>query len=515
VTFLWWFAPLALGTRGHSLLLWILTFGSVRLFAGYIETYTLAFAFSCCWTLSAWGYLNRRVRSIWMFAFWALALLSHVTAVLLLPASLWVLSRTDDGRVSLKGRELLGFALVALAIGGVVVFAFFRTQVERVGAGTGHFLMSITSEPPHRYGLFSSAHLADFINHWLLLAPAFVVVGLALAIQSARSKLFNIRDYLSHDLLFWTLAAFAPIAAGFIIDPKLGWARDWDLFTLLSAPALTGIAIWLTRLTGPLKRAALSIAFLSAGLWLTFSVDGNAERRRFEALLDLDQSRSDYGHEILAQYYQRIGDSEGTLRHYRAALLVSENIRYRVNIAVAYFDMRKYDEAEVWGRGVIARDPNNASAHHGLSLVLTATERPMEALDHSARAVTLDPRQPDYAMQYALVLVELERYAEALPLLRRVAQSSPREAAPLNVLSVCYLALDSAAAAKAYALAALRVAPEEAMIWLNAASAAFREHSWHESARYLLEYKKRVPDSALHPEAQAMLDSLSQLPEPL
>ena len=60
--------------------------------------------------------------------------------------------------------------------------------------------------------------------------------------------------------MFWLLAAGLPLAGAFLVDPKLGWARDWDLFALLCAPALTGAALWLSRLHGVARRAAAAVA---------------------------------------------------------------------------------------------------------------------------------------------------------------------------------------------------------------------------------------------------------------
>lgn len=519
VAFLWYLIPRATDAPGHSLIIWILTFGSVRLLAGYVETYTTAFAFFTLWALSAWGNYHGRVSRGWMIGFWALAMLSHVTAVLLIPATLWQLLR-DSRRVIPSGnRLLLAYSLMIAIISGGVLTAFYLIQVK--APGTGHFFIALLPGAPHNYSLFSSAHILDFINHWLLVAPAAVLVGCGLwirgRVERARSRKErgtetdkNVRPP-DRQWRFWMLTAALPAGASLVIDPKLGWARDWDLYTLLCAPALVGIAIRLDRLTGAMRRAALTIAVLSSAIWLSFSVDGDAELARFEALLKLDPSRADYGHEIVAQRYRRAGDYEGVVHHYREALLVQENLRYRLNIAAAYGQQGKYDDAERWYRGVIGRDSANDEAYYGLSRVLSESGRPAEALAPALRSFEINPQDPDYILRKGSVLLELHRPEEALPLLETAARSMPNNAVSLAALAQCYLKLNRIDEADRLIKEALRLQPESPSSWINAARVAFQRGAALEAAEYLKQYRARVPAEAWAPDVQLMQDSLSRM----
>jgi tetratricopeptide (TPR) repeat protein len=514
---LWWLAPKVSESGRRSVIFWILTFGSVRMLAGYMETYMPAIAAFVLTTFAGVAYRRRQVSVTTVILLWIAAMLSHVTAVLLVPMILWALMRQPDGSLRLNAKGVLAFGIVVLVIGGGVISAFYLFQVDLAGATTGHFLVPLFAAPPLGYGLFSWSHLLDFGNELLLLAPAFLV-GLAAYLFGRRRARGTGHDsspgqwWYADPRTFWILATALPIGAGFLIDPKLGMARDWDLYAVMFSPALVGAAIWLDRQSQAIRRAAAVVAVASATLWLSYSVDAHAERVRFETLLDLDAPRSDYGHEIMAQYYRRLGDYENAIRHYRMSLAVSENLRYRLNIAAGYYHMKKYDDAERWYRGVIARDSTSAEAYHGLSLVLSDMRKQTDALDCAQRALSLAPSNVDYAYRVGSALLELEQYATALPYLELTARALPIQAYRLNSLAVCYLELDRLSEASAAIDGAARLDPNEPVIWLNSARIAMRSGDTRSARRYLTEYENRTSPAERHPEARLLSDSLARMP---
>ncbi|HSG98718.1 MAG TPA: hypothetical protein VLB27_01625, partial [candidate division Zixibacteria bacterium] len=348
---LWWLVPRAARNGGRGAIFFILTCGAVRLFAGYVESYALGFALFAFWMLAMIAWLRGRVHWRVFVAFWVLAQLCHVTALALVPATLYVLWHKKE-RVGLAV-----FAVCVLTVGGTVLYFFRQLQVSALGVGESQFLVPFLPQPPHAYGIVSPAHWLDIVNHLFLLTPALAVAVLAALFSRRREQSTDVTVGHLHDSrIFYALAVALPLCAAFLIDPKLGWARDWDLFALLSAPALVAAALWLSAQAGALRRVAAATAVVSCVLWLTFSVDGRAERDRFEVLLDMDPSRSDYGHEIMGQYYRRQQNPEKVIEHYQKALLVSENARYRLNIAAAHMELGEYVEAERWYLGVAGRD---------------------------------------------------------------------------------------------------------------------------------------------------------------
>ena len=72
------------------------------------------------------------------------------------------------------------------------------------------------------YWLLSLTHLVDIANLFLLMIPA----GLLLVFFVSRTKFCN-RDEINRFLLYFSAAGILFL---FLIEPKLGIGRDWDLF---------------------------------------------------------------------------------------------------------------------------------------------------------------------------------------------------------------------------------------------------------------------------------------------
>ncbi len=73
---------------------------------------------------------------------------------------------------------------------------------------------------------------------------------------------------------------------------------------------------------------------------------------------------------------------------------------------------------------LLQTDPKNAVAHARLCAIDRARD-PQSALAHCQSAIELEPRNSDYATGYAAALVQARRFAEAVPLLRKVLAVAP------------------------------------------------------------------------------------------
>jgi hypothetical protein len=333
-----WLAPKAEIRRPYWFIFWILTFGSSRLFAGYVESYAPAAAFAILWTVALLAYRKGNTSVLTVIVFWLGAFLSHATMIVLAPATLFVLAW---GRDSSRPRwaPALTFLVLAGAIGTYIGIHMRELQIGHAGALTGSFLLPLMPRAPHNYGILSPAHLGDWLNQMLLLAPAFIVAVIATRFCGWFGRITPAHKnpgagQRRQEILLWTLVAGAPALASLLIDPKLGWPRDWDLFTLFFAPAMAGAALRLADSgPSPVRRTTVSVALVSCGLWMVFSVHADSELRRYNALLELDPSRGDYGHEILALFYRATNRPLGEVAEYKKALEITDNIRYRTNIA--------------------------------------------------------------------------------------------------------------------------------------------------------------------------------------
>lgn len=515
---LWWLAPKAGIERPSLLVFWLLTFGSSRLFAGYLETYAPAVAAAMLWTLASLAYIRGHGKATTVVVFWLLACLSHAMAFALTPATLFVIGfgRAERG---VNWHLLLVFTGIVVAVGLYIGTGIHALQVEGEGAEVGYFLLPLLPQPPHHYGVISGAHFLDLMNQWLLLAPALIVaaimlLSLTVGDKQKRSGLHR-RTWAALSCTegrFWLLAAALPIAGGFLLDPKLGWARDWDLFTIFFAPALVGGAVWLAGLTSfPVRRVAASVAVLSLSLWMVFSVDAEAERVRFEALLEVDPSRADYGHEILALYYRDAGRPLGAIAHYRKALEITDNVRYQSNIAGMLMDLDRLTEAEEWYQSVLDRDSTYDPAVYGMALILRRTGRLKEALSYAEQALVPHPQDPDRRFTLGSIQMSLGNPEAAFPHLQFTARARPREPLKVSMLGACYFELGRYHEARAALQQALRIDSTYTMAYLIFAGVELATQRYDECRRWLNAYERLVPPEERNAVAGGLADSLRRI----
>jgi Flp pilus assembly protein TadD len=318
----------------------------------------------------------------------ALAVVSHVVGLVVLPSLLWLLSRTGLAkRVSgRRGARLLLAAALLLAAGaaGRAVSGNLEAQLLFVPPWPTRF-----SAPG--YTLFSVAHLADLVNLALLLVPGALVLAAAL-----RS---GVRPGLAADPALRFLAVLAISAAGpaFVIDPKLGMPRDWDLFSFAGVPI--AVAAWVALL-GRGDRAALRSAGLAATLGFLVllsraltNADEDAAYRRFRAHLDLDPARARAARFLAVQYLRRIGAEDLALaeaeqwdRDYPERVLGREALEAR--------SRGDLDEAIRLNRAAIERAPAFSDPWNNLASCLLAQGDRVRAREALEVARALNPNEP-------------------------------------------------------------------------------------------------------------------------
>ncbi|MEW5875632.1 MAG: tetratricopeptide repeat protein, partial [Candidatus Zixiibacteriota bacterium] len=509
---LWWLAPKADPRGGRRLVFWVLTFGAARLFAGYVESYALPVAISVLWILALLAYRRGPVSSLPVIALSLLAVASHATTAVFIPVTLWVFW---NSRVTSARRFDLPIYAVIVAVGlFMLADRVHATQVDAIGLGLRDFLLPLLAQPPHWYGILTPAHLIDGVNQVLILTPALLVaLALKLASRAVKQPVSDQGPQQGEiGAAFWVLAILLPILAGLLLDPKLGWARDWDLFAVIYSPLMVGAAVYLARIPrGPSRRAIAGVALLSAGLWLSFSADAASEVRRYEALLRLDRSRADYGHEILALYYRDTGRPMGEIMQYKEALKITDNARYHVALGNAFSNLGRQEDAAAWYRSGSERDPDFHEAHYGLAVTLANLGRFDEALPHAQRAVILNPNRPEYQYQLGYLLMRKGMFAEALPHLERGANVLPRSARNLNSLGVCYTEVGRLTEARASLDSAMIADPSYSPAYLNAARIELTRANTAEVRRLLTEYERLVPIEQRVPLSTMIADSLSRL----
>jgi hypothetical protein len=276
------------------------TLGTMQLFFGYAENYSLAAAGVLLYLWLALETMAGR-RSLWQPALaLAVTIGLHPSTVALSPALLyvawvWGKRRQGDKETRRQGGSgwwaavwQVAWPMVAVA-GGVVLLMELSgnglaalTSTDRPGGGDGRMFVPLfeTTTRWEHYTMFSWAHLLDWLNMQMLTAPvtlgSLAIVGVALLAQ--RLRIHSQAGTAKHaeassrrrEIAFLALCTGLYWLFTWVWNPDYGGQRDWDLFSAAAIPSTLLLARLLPRALPawePSRRDRGQLA--QAGLMLT------------------------------------------------------------------------------------------------------------------------------------------------------------------------------------------------------------------------------------------------------
>ncbi|MBN1446652.1 MAG: hypothetical protein JXA28_01875 [Bacteroidetes bacterium] len=278
------------------------------LFRGYPEFYAPVFAAVAVY-LAAGERAARRDAPLWHpVVAWLIAVAAHYMALILLPSLVYlIMERRGVNPVkSWTLRSAFVAAGVLIGTGLVGYFALgFHDSPSRI-------VMPIAAQygeaGTQTYTLLSAAHVADFLNLLLLLAP------LALPVLFFQWSGFMKHRHHDASTLFHVFTVTFFLVFAFFVNASLGLARDWDLLAPLGLVLLfAGVA---AMEHAHVKYGSLALVFASLILtipWHDLHRDAAATAERFEEIMRRDDGfmYGDYalsGYDALRKYYGREGN---------------------------------------------------------------------------------------------------------------------------------------------------------------------------------------------------------------
>ncbi len=408
----------------------IVTMGAIQLFFGYVESYSVVYMATILYVVLSLQYVKNKSGLILPILAFLLAFSLHLSAVTLLPSLLYLMlfKRTGETEKGRKQGKLSGLALSTglVLVAAVVLFLLQTYHLEH--KGLDYYLISPLGSGVGSYSLFSLSHLLDLINHQLLVSPVGLLICLtpvlAFSVKTAR------KDKLARFLLVLSLST---LAYALLIDPKLGYPRDWDLFAFAALGyTLLGLHVflryWRETKTGDLRYVTLSLLFtslLSTVPWIYVNAKEETSVARFEHLLKLDRDRSAHGHETLAMYYNTHGNWQKELEHWKKAAVAERSARYINNVAAVYNRQQRYDLALKELEKSLAVDPTFDRTHFSRGDVLARMGRYEEALREFREAIRLRPDRMQYYNNLGGHLTKLGRDREAVEVLEQGLKVNP------------------------------------------------------------------------------------------
>ncbi len=443
----------------------IVTMGASQLFFGYVESYTLVYVAIVSYILFCLRYLKNRTGLILPILTFLLSFSLHIFAVTLLPSLLYLIfsKRPHKTESERKNKKLLKFFL-ATGIVLLVAVGFWLLQSHNPEKkGLDYFLIFPLGEGESFYSVFSFSHLQDLINHHLLVSPVGVLICLVSVL--AFSRKINYKDRVIRFLLILTTCS---LAYAFLIDPKLGYPRDWDLFVFSGLGyTILGLYVflkhWRETKLGDLRYVTLALLFtslVSTVPWIYVNATEEKAVTRFGHLLALDRGRSAHGHETMAMYYNTRGEWQKEIEQWMKAIAVENHPRYINNLAAIYYKQQRYDLALRELRKSIKVDPTFDYTHFGVGEVLSRMGRHEEALAEFREAIRLRPDKVQYYNNLGAVLTNLGRDREALKVFEQGLKVNPDHFPIYRNLGYTYFNLGDFASAKKYLKLYLERAPK-------------------------------------------------------
>ncbi len=277
-----------------------------------------------------------------------LAVGMHYMAIVMLPALVYLLwtmhfeqpdQEQQNATAQSKRMKILIITFLALGLVGYLYVEGWRGWIS--------VLPLLPMWVHDGYALLSVRHFVDLINlTWWACGAA------VLALVLTRKSSGNIRANNQENFLLLAAGASAFFAA--VFSPNLGMARDWDIVTAALWPTLFYGAWRLSQFEfdaiqlPKLRASLLAIILLILVPAVVVQTLESSAIAHFRSLLNIDASRSGYGWENLALYYQKTGELEKRVEAWEKAVASDKNPRYLYNLAEAYKLSDKINEASYY-----------------------------------------------------------------------------------------------------------------------------------------------------------------------
>jgi len=403
----------------------LISMGSLQLFFGYVESYTLLYTGIMAYFLFSLWFLEGKCSVIFPSLALLFSISLHLSALYLLPSLIYLcITKQRKEEKTFNFKNVFSVTLIFLLI-GVGLYILGVKNPTKTSPTT--YLISLFGSSKDSYSLFSFAHLVDVINEQLLLSPAGIILW-AIVILCARKI-----DFKNKVVTFFMIVTIFSFMFAFIMDPKLSYARDWDIFSSTGLGyTLLGIYLGFNyfRQAKIKKLNYMIIAVTFTALfctlpWIYVNAQEDKSVERFKALLELDVTRSGYGHGILAMYYLDRELVNEEMEEWKKAVSVIENERYIINLGNSYWKLGRHQEAIAMYKKAIQLNPKSAMDHNNLGLALSSIGEYEEARKQYQMSIKLDPYYFRAYSSLGALFVKMGNYEEALKVLNTAIRINP------------------------------------------------------------------------------------------
>lgn len=451
-------------TDFQKLLIFTLLFslGSIELFFGYVESYTILLVGLTAFLLFSVLYIRGKASIIFPLITLVLCIGLHVSALVLVPTFFYLIF--ERSQKEKKGPVHL---LTILSIVGCFALLFFVIWKAFFygdpGGGFSRFLPLFPSAGAN-FTLFCGEHFSEFINQLLLISPVGILSFIFFLFYAIRYRDF--KDRIANLLLISSIFSLLFI---FVYDSKLGRA-DWDL-RAFPGIFFTLLGIWLFIKYGNLwmgfKNYGLilvMVSFFHTAPWIFVNANRQMSIERYILITKNDphaQNKDDEGIWKVGRILDYAGLGEKAEEIFKHGL--QENPGDLGNYAYLgkhYFEQKKYDQAIIYLEKAIQLEPQSQNIRFLLGRAYSRTMDFPKASFHLEKVKDTYNNEPVLVGYLAISYLVLNRAEEAKGILEEFLSKNPKSGLMHQLLGLTFLSLqDSSSARKEWELAA-KLTPE-------------------------------------------------------
>lgn len=448
----------------------LFSLGSIELFFGYVESYTILLVGLTSFLLFSVLYIRGKASIIFPFITLVLCIGLHVSALILVPSFFYLIfgkpqKEKPEFRVLRKGPAHL--LTVMSLVGGFALIFFVIWKVFFLGAEGGGFARFLPLFPSTRtnFTLFCGEHISEFVNQLFLLSPVGILSFAFFLFYTIRYKDF--KDRILNLLLISSIFSLTFI---FIYDSKLG-RMDWDLrsfpgifFTLLGILLFIKWGERWTRFRN-YGLILIMVSFFHTVPWVLVNANKQTSIDRYVLIAKNDphaQSKDDRGIWRMGRILDYAGLTDKAEEIFKHGLEKNpKDLGNYSYLGKHYFQQGKYDQAIIYLEKAIQLEPRSQSIRFLLGRAYAKKMDFQKALFHLEKVKNTYRDDPLLVHNLALAYLVLNQAEEAKDILQDFLAKNPESALMHGLLgTTLFLLKDSSNARKEWELAS-KLSPED------------------------------------------------------
>lgn len=442
--------------------------GSVQLFFGYVESYSIMVCFVILFLFAAINLLENEKFSLIPMLFLSFGIIFHPLAIVLLPSALFFYIKIIKRIVINKAKAYILISL-AFAFPILLMLCLFLIQ----GYDLNKFFYTAKSDfflplfsTTQTYGIISFEHLIDVLNLIFLISPSIIAVHL-IKKTKFKSKSFLLISTIS--LLLFSI----------IFKPDLGFSRDWDLFSTLAFPFSLLVIFSIVNTTNNLKKSyVLIVIFVSLFHTIPWLINNSSEElslKRTENLANtyfwsphskailfdeisqyyydknlfnkaLELMEKAYHYEANERFLYSLGVINNELGNKDYAIAIFEKLKYsgymkyNINLFLGniYFEKKRYDEAEKCYVEALNINPQNEDIAFNLGFIYYSSNKLNEASNYFKTALRINPNNIETLKYLGQIYFDLQNYKDAAYVFRKAEVLNPTDSKIDYYIALCY-----------------------------------------------------------------------------